>query len=91
MRAWSPEIPARGGSGDRAVGGAGWGAPTVRLGDRYHFLLGFRASGGVPLPLPHLGSERAILPAPEPSAQVGRPEAPSPQSQLSPGVEQLPA
>ena len=53
------EHPWLGGSGDGGVGGAGWGAPTVRLADRCHFLLGFCASGrGCPSLCPHLGSER---------------------------------
>ena len=45
--------PWLGGSGGGGVGRAGWGAPTVRLADRCHFLFGFRASGrGVSQPLP---------------------------------------
>lgn len=52
-RSLGREHPWLGGSRDGGVGGAGWGAPTVRLVDRCHFLLGFRASGrGVSQPLP---------------------------------------
>lgn len=67
------EHPWLGGSGDGGVGGAGWGAPTVRLADRCHFLLGFRASGrGCPSLCPHLGSERTRpTRLPTPSLRLG--------------------
>ena len=59
------ERPWLGGSGGGGVGRAGWGAPTVRLADRCHFLLGFRASGrGCTSLCPHLGSERTRVTRP---------------------------
>lgn len=63
------EHPWLGGSGNGGVRRAGWGAPTVRLADRCHFLLGFRASGrgGVPAVAPTSAQRGLGSPGPQPA------------------------
>lgn len=85
-----PRAPQRGGSRGCVAGGAGCGAPSVRLGDRRRLLLRFRASGRsapVVVPTSALRGQSCQLLSPVPKS--GHAEEPLPQTQLLPGETQL--